>query len=389
MRQGRGGLTLLGLELLALATPLSLYGQNYGPLRDERMPPDQQRSVYDSSQQGQNSSPPLYNQPQPPNNGPSSNQLNGPPAPEQYDQPQPGSRGPGGYGPPPDPRLERLGPPNGPNPQPGPPPVPPGFELTKEEQDDLDRLLDAWEKRGERIKSFECGFTRLFYNRVWNNGGNQGSSNGDKPVTVLKGELKYSAPDKGLFVVHASSPTQPATAEKWVCDGRSIFRYDFVNQKVVEYPLPPELHGKEITNGPLPFLFGAEANKLKQRYFLKVVPPPAGQGGQQVWLVARPRFREDAQNFSAAEMILKVPHLEPIAIRLYSPNPNIWTVFAFDPPKINAIDPRRRIPGLWILQPDPPDPFKPEIPRGWTKELDREAAAAAAQAARPTPPGRR
>ncbi len=80
MRQGRGGLTLLGLELLALATPLSLYGQNYGPLRDERMPPDQQRSVYDSSQQGQNSSPPLYNQPQPPNNGPSSNQLNGPPA---------------------------------------------------------------------------------------------------------------------------------------------------------------------------------------------------------------------------------------------------------------------------------------------------------------------
>ena len=207
MRQGRGGLTLLGLELLALATPLSLYGQNYGPLRDERMPPDQQRSVYDSSQQGQNSSPPLYNQPQPPNNGPSSNQLNGPPAPEQYNQPQPGSRGPGGYGPPPDPRLERLGPPNGPNPQPGPPPVPPGFELTKEEQDDLDRLLDAWEKRGERIKSFECGFTRLFYNRVWNNGGNQGSSNGDKPVTVLKGELKYSAPDKGLFVVHASSPT--------------------------------------------------------------------------------------------------------------------------------------------------------------------------------------
>jgi TIGR03009 family protein len=369
MRQGRGGLALLGLGLLALAAPLSAYGQNYGPLRDERMPPDQQRSVYDGSQ-GQAGSPPQYNQPQPPN-------------------------GPGSYGPPPDPRLERVGPPNGPqaasqglpngpNPQAGPPPVPPGFQLTREEQDDLDHLLNDWENRGERIKSFECNFTRLFYNRVWNNGGNQGSNHGDKPLTVLKGELKYSAPDKGLFVVHASSPAQPATAEKWVCDGRSIFRYDFVNQKVVEYPLPADLRGKEISNGPLPFLFGAEANKLKRRYFLKVVPPPEGQGGQQVWLVARPRFREDAQNFSAAEMILKVPHLEPIAIRLYSPNPNIWTVFAFDPPKINAIDLQPRIPGLGLLW---SDPFKPEIPRGWTKELDPDAAAA--QAARPNQGRRR
>jgi TIGR03009 family protein len=335
------------------------------------MPPGQQRSVYDGSQ-GQGGPPPQYDQPQPP----------------QYNQPQPPTNGPGGYGgPPSDPRLERVGPPNGPqagvqglpsgpNPQAGPPPVPPGFQLTKAEQDDLDQLLNAWEKRGERIKSFECGFTRLLYNQVW--------QNGDKPKAIEKGELKYAAPDKGLFVVHASSTSQPETAEKWICDGRSIFRYDFVKQRVIEYPLPPELHGKEITNGPLPFLFGAEASKLKQRYFLKVVPPPADQGGQQVWLVARPRFREDAQNFSAAEMILKVPHLEPIAIRLYSPNPNIWTVFAFDPPKINAIDPRRSIPVLNLLQ---GDPFKPEIPRGWTKELDPDAAAA--QAARPNQARRR
>jgi hypothetical protein len=82
-------------------------------------------------------------------------------------------------------------------------------------------------------------------------------------------------------------------------------------------------------------------------------------------------------------MILKVPHLEPLAIRLYSPNPNIWMVFAFDPPKINAIDPRRSILPLSILQ---SDPFKPDIPRGWTKELDPDAAA---QAARSNQAGRR
>jgi TIGR03009 family protein len=373
MRQGRGGLVLLGFGLLVLTTPLLTYGQDYGPLRDQRMPPAQQPSVYDNAQ-GQGSPPPVYNQPQPPTNGPPTDQLNGPAAPEQYNRPQPPDNGQGGYGRPTEPRLERVGPPNGPNPQAGPPPVPPGFQLSPEEQDNLDRLLAAWEKRGQRIKSFECTFTRLLYNQVW--------QNGDKPKAVEKGELKYAAPDKGLFVVQPTSPTEPATGDKWLCDGRSIFRYDFVKQRVIEYPLPPELHGKEITNGPLPFLFGAEASKLRQRYFLKIVPPPADQGGQQVWLVARPRFREDAQNFSAAEMILKVPTLEPIAIRLYSPNPKVWTVFAFDTPKINAIDPRWGIPGLRILQ---SDPFKPDIPRGWTKELDPEAA----QAARPGRTARR
>jgi TIGR03009 family protein len=259
---------------------------------------------------------------------------------------------------------------NGANSQVGPPPAPPGFQLSKAEQDDLDRLLVAWEGRGKGITSFECSFTRLAYKREW--------QNGEKPKAIEKGELKYAAPDKGLFVVQASSPSQPETGEKWICDGRSIFRYDFLKQRVIEYPLPPESRGKDIANGPLPFLFGAEASKLKQRYFLKIVPPPPAQGGQQVWLVARPRFREDAQNFSLAEMILKVPNLEPLAIRLYSPNPNIWTVFAFDSPKINAINLQSRIPGLSSLL---GDPFKPDIPRGWTKELDSDAAAAqAAQA---------
>jgi TIGR03009 family protein len=371
MRQGSGGLVLLGLGLLVLTAPLSVCGQDYGPLRDERMPPGQQRPVYDGPQ-GQGPSQPQYNQPQ---------------QQPQYNQPQPPNAGPGNYGPPPAPRLERVGPPNGPqaasqgppngpNPQAGPPPAPPGFDLTKDEQEDLDKLLSAWEKRGDRIKSFECTFTRLLYRQ-------EGGSS-DKPKAVEKGLLKYAAPDKGYFDVESSSPSQPEMAERWICDGRSIFRYDFVKQRVIEYPLPPDLHGKEITNGPLPFLFGAEAIKLKQRYFLKVVPPPAGQGGQQVWLVAKPRFREDAQNFSAAEMILKVPNLEPIAIRLYSPNPNIWTVFAFDTPKINAIDLGSRIFGLKLLQ---GDPFKPDIPPGWTKELDPDSAAA--QASRANQAGRR
>ena len=67
MRQG-SGLVRLGFALLAAITPLLAYGQAYGPLRDERMPPaQQQQSVYDNPQ-GQGNSP-VYNQPQPPNGG--------------------------------------------------------------------------------------------------------------------------------------------------------------------------------------------------------------------------------------------------------------------------------------------------------------------------------
>ena len=37
--------------------------------------------------------------------------------------------------------------------------------------------------------------------------------------------------------------------------------------------MPPELQGKAIVDGPLPFLFGADAQKLKQRYYLRIITP--------------------------------------------------------------------------------------------------------------------
>jgi len=60
---------------------------------------------------------------------------------------------------------------------------------------------------------------------------------------------------------------------KWICDGNSIFEYNRQKKQVIEYPLPPESRGKAISDGPLPFLFGAEAQKLKQRYYLHVITP--------------------------------------------------------------------------------------------------------------------
>ena len=48
-------------------------------------------------------------------------------------------------------------------------------------------------------------------------------------------------------------------------------------------PSRPQLQGKAIVDGPLPFLFGAEAKKLKERYWLKVDSQPK-QDPNQIWL---------------------------------------------------------------------------------------------------------
>ena len=54
-----------------------------------------------------------------------------------------------------------------------------------------------------------------------------------------------------------------AIGEHWVCDGKSVFEYRHDQKQLVERPIPPQLQGKAIVDGPLPFLFGAEAAKLK------------------------------------------------------------------------------------------------------------------------------
>jgi TIGR03009 family protein len=237
------------------------------------------------------------------------------------------------------------------------------FVLTWEEQRQLDQMLTAWEQRNREIRRFECKLTRWEYTAF---------NNGTVPQPD-EGELKYAAPDKGLFRVDGKRP------EQWMCDGRSVFQYDYTTnpRKVKEYQLPPEVQGKGITDGPLPFVFGAEANKLKQRYFLRLVTPRDVQG--QIWLEARPRFLRDAQDFHKAELILKSDGMVPFAIQLYLPGGKEHTVYQFEKVVIN----RRPL----LIE---PDPFRASVPWGWQKEVERppQAQPAQAPAAAPAQAGR-
>jgi len=244
----------------------------------------------------------------------------------------------------------------------------PPFVLTPAEEQQLDRVLLFWEKSSNHVKTFRADFRRWEYNPALADPQKQDPN---LPISEDDGELRFQAPDKGLFSIEKGP-----RAEKWVCDGKSLFQYDFRTQKVYEYKLPPEAQGRGITNGPMPFLFGAKAEQLKARYWVRIITPPEAKN--QIWLEAYPKQLADAQDFQKVEIILSIgkDDLMPTAIQIYLPGGRARTVYTLSNIKVNQVDPRL------IFQ----DPFTARIPPGWQKIV--EPAGFAPNAAQPGPPRR-
>jgi TIGR03009 family protein len=233
---------------------------------------------------------------------------------------------------------------------PAPPQAPrPPFTLTPQEEAQVDAVLKQWEQRNIQIKTFDCQFKRWTYDVVF--------GTADRPKFVELGVINFATPDRGLFRLDKEEkggkelPIENARAEHWLCDGKSVWEYVPSQKKVKEHKLPPELRGKAIANSPLPFLFGAEAQRLKQRYFIRLVPPDV-QG--HIWLEAYPRFQGDAANFHHAIFIITAQGMSPYALRLVQPNGKDYTVYQFYNVVVN--DKWRMFQG---------DPFRPFTPLGW------------------------
>lgn len=243
------------------------------------------------------------------------------------------------------------------------PPVQPPV-LSPQEQAMLDQLLTAWEARNAAVRTWSCTFHKWEYN-AWSPAG----PNGDQlAFAESTGELKYAAPDKGLFHVKESKQWSPEArryevrsgefGEHWVCNGESIYEYRHSEKQLRETRLPLEMRGKAISDGPLPFVFGAKAETLKKRYWMRIITPPEVR--DQVWLEALPRFQGDAANFSKVELILQARDLMPFAIQIYKPGGSDRDVYQFDP-RTNLID-----KGLDMIR----DFAKPTTPFGYKYVLE-------------------
>ncbi len=237
------------------------------------------------------------------------------------------------------------------------------FVLPQQDVIALDNLLKDWEKRNKQINVLESKFYRWRYDSVFG-----GTNNPHMPPPPPdEGELKFAAPDKAWMKVEAKDAKQ---SEQWLCDGKSVFQWDYATKTVHEWIMPPDMQGKGIGDGPLPFVFGIEAQRLKQRYYMRIITPLNVQQSE-VWLEAYPKFQRDAVNYSKVEVILQLggaAHtLFPYAIQVYAPNATSngnkdRIVYQLQDPKIN--------PRHLIWDPFGGDWTKPSISFGWTKRTE-------------------
>lgn len=274
--------------------------------------------------------------------------------------------------------------------QPVAPQVPVGFQLNALQQSALDAVLNSWQQKSATVSTFSCSFQRWEYDVVF------GPKSKDKEIPLYKnvGELSYNKPDKGSFQITETNkwqeepapPGQPPNAEKkgtwvkqpdaigdhWVCDGKSVYQYRPDLKQLVEHPIPPALQGQGIADGPLPFLFGADAAKLKQRYWMKL-DQQQNQDQNQIWIIAMPKFQAQAADFTEVDVILDAKALLPLYMQVWMPNRS-HHVYIFDIKNASVNNPLARIQALFE---------RPSVPFGWKRVVENIPLQ---QATQPAPP---
>ncbi len=177
----------------------------------------------------------------------------------------------------------------------------------------------------------------------------------------------YKSPDLGEYEIklverwdqNKQKYTRDELAiEHWLCDGDSIYEWDHRNKLLKVTPLPDELKGKSIADGPLPFVFGAKAEELKRRYWMRDVTDP-DRVGTQIWLEARPKFQQDAANFQRATIVLDERTYLPTALQLILPGivvkegeAQAHTALVFQSPSVN--NPLNTLIGKFMAPRTPP-----------------------------------
>lgn len=247
------------------------------------------------------------------------------------------------------------------------PPAPP-FQLSDVEKQQVFTTLKMWEQTSLQVDNFNTEFTRLEYDAVFGPGR-------DRHMIESTGTLSFSKPDKGSFRIEAIkrwtkknpqdvSPAAPGeyvlqkeeVGEHWVCDGKAIYEYNHRDKQLVVTRIPENMRGQNISDGPLPFLFGAQADKLDQRYWIRTKQSDPSQ----IWLEAYPKWQADAANYDSVDVMLDRKTMQPKALQVRLPGAQQWHVYVFDPDKTRT---NEKNLGEWFT-----GLFSaPRTPFGWTK----------------------
>lgn len=249
------------------------------------------------------------------------------------------------------------------------------FQLTEQETQYRDQVLDYWQQSSDKIKKYSCEFRRYEFDtdRVAHR---NPKTNQLSAASIGVGELFFSAPQRGRYEVNeiwrfAGPPKngseqadyellkQELFREKWICDGATIYEFDFEQKRLNETQLPPEMQGANgLANSPIPFLFGAKRAEILNRYWVRVVTPKGTKG--EYWLEAYPKKADDAQNYKKIEIVIAEADFLPKAMHMYGAQydpkkGNFASMqFEFDNRRANAIDLRNFF-------------TRPQKPMGWER----------------------
>jgi TIGR03009 family protein len=267
------------------------------------------------------------------------------------------------------------------------PQQPEWFPLDPKVQEWVDQVLLYWEKRSDQVKTLECTFEKWEYDPQavpdeYNRLKTLGKLHEMRYSKFARGVIKYAAPDKGLFRVtelyglapdeaggdlkYAKQP--PENGEHWVTDGKRVFAFDAVKKEVIESQLPPEMQGKSLADGPLPFMFGARAETIKARYWIR--PLRADNPGEYC-LEAVPKSRQDAANFKMVQIVLDEKEYLPVRMQIFDTDWSISnphrTAFKFDNRVVNSpkVGPLLNPLGLPLPNPWAREFYEVTIPNNW------------------------
>jgi TIGR03009 family protein len=247
---------------------------------------------------------------------------------------------------------------------------PPGFQLNAEQQERLNKILSYWEITSSKVNTFTCQFKRWEYNGTFQVKGKPDESTGI---------IRYARPDKGEFKVveHKTWRAEPAKGtepvltetnpdenEHWLCDGATVYQLIAATKTLRELPLPADMQGNKIFDGPLPFVFGASKEVLLQRYWLREELPP-DNAKDQYWLRAVPKFADDQMNYQSVLIVLDRERFLPVALNVYLPentaeNEVRHAYQFFDRSDNDLKQKTQQFLGSFIV---------PKLPAGWKREV--------------------
>jgi TIGR03009 family protein len=206
----------------------------------------------------------------------------------------------------------------------------------------LEQILKDWSQASDKIQKLQGSHSRWVYNHTF------------EIEKQASGVFYFESPDKGrIDIVGQSKPFRAPRRkfnngkpdskngkvyqfksdlkETWIADGRNIKKIDEKIKTVEVFPIPPESQGKNIMDGPLPFLFGMPPEKAKRRFRFVLL----GESETKVWLQIWPKLQQDRANWKQAKVILLKPSYLPDAVQLIDPAGTSETDYRFNALVVN------------------------------------------------------